>query len=166
MIQVIRIGLISFILMVSLAGTCLAEDTPGYLLYLQGGESSVTNGSDGAQVVTIKDIIPYLYQKAENSGFLIPATQLVNTTTPLKAALIRSGTGNESVSLVEISNLSLSEKELTLTLKVGSPIFYEGELLKPFASESTGLVTEISGVYTTGLYLEISGKTPDNRYVR
>ena len=57
----VLVGFICLFLLISLAGLCIADESPGYMVYVQGGESSITNGSGGVYMMTVKDIVPYFY---------------------------------------------------------------------------------------------------------
>jgi hypothetical protein len=78
-------------------------------------------------------------------------------TYPLKGAVIFSGVGNESVPIIEVSNLSFSEKNKALTLHIRPVKHYEGEVLKTFADKNIGLDSaRMNKNEMTALYLETS----------
>ena len=142
----------------------MADEAPSYVAYIQGGESSITNGSsDGAYVITVKDIIPYLYLADGNISYLIPVEKLTNGTYPMNAAVVFSGTDDDTVSMGEVSNLSLSDGNSVLTLQVNPQKNYDGEVLKSFTYENieVDLVKE-NTIKRTGIYLEMKLEVPEN----
>jgi len=54
----------------------MAEDSPSMVAYLQGGESTVTNTSEGVMVIHIPDTIPYFYVPTGNLSRLMPVNQI------------------------------------------------------------------------------------------
>ena len=126
------LGFISLFLLVSLAGYCVADKAPTYVIYVQGGESSITNGTNGAYVITVNDIVPYFHVTDGEKSVLLPIKSLRILTCPMSAALALSGTGNETTTLVQVANVSLSEGNKILTLQVNPLKFYEGEVFKSF----------------------------------
>jgi hypothetical protein len=157
--------MIRSILLVSLAGVCMAEESPRYVIYVQGDESSIIHGSEGITDITVKDIIPYAHFSDGKKSRLISGKHLSNITYPINAAVVFSGAGSESVSLMKISNLSLSDENKVLTLRVNPLEFYEGEVLKSFVSDKNELdAIEFEKFNDTGIYLEIIGKTQQNNF--
>lgn len=156
-------GLICFLLLVSLAGVCMAEKLPAAVVYIQGGESEITNGSDGMTMITMKDVVPYLHMSYGNKSYMMPVQFLSTFTYPLNTVVVFSGAEGESSSLVEISNLSLSDGNKTLTLQVIPLEFYEGERLKSFTSEKKSIVAyEGAKFMSTGIYVENRASTQEN----
>jgi len=148
-------GFISLLLLICLAGVGMAEEAPGSVVYVQGGVSSITEGADGEMIITVQDIIPYFHLPNGNESFLMPVEFLSVDAYPLNAAVVFSGADDESVSLVIISNLSLSDDNTVLTLHVIPQEFYEGEVLKSFTHESKDLdITTTPTRYNTGIYIE------------
>ncbi|MFH0966558.1 MAG: hypothetical protein V1862_02585 [Methanobacteriota archaeon] len=135
----IRLGFIVSFLLIFLVGTCIAVESPSYIANIQGGESVITSGTDGMSVVTVKDVVPNISVTNGNTSSLITVEELVNITHPLNAAFVISGADNKSVSLVEISNLSLSDDDTLLTLQVKPLTFYDGEGLKSYVDKQTEL---------------------------
>ena len=147
-------GFICSLLLVSLAGVCMAAESPSYEAYIQGGESSMVNGTDGIMVVTVKELVPYFNIANGKKSLLLPVERLTNITYPVNAAIVFSGADNESTFRVEVSNLSLSERNKALIVQVKPLEFYEGSLLNNFTSEKKNLsVGSINGI---GFYLEIN----------
>jgi len=161
MMYQIRSGVICSLLLVALVGLCIADEAPSYLVYVQGGESSITNGSDGATVITVKDIVPYLHIGDKEKSGLIPVERLANLMNPMSAALVFSGVDNETTFMVQVSNLSLSDGNTVLTLQVEPLPYYDGDRLASFTRK--GLKTLVESQYTnSAIYLEITGTPSDN----
>jgi hypothetical protein len=153
----VSLGFICLLLSVFLLGVCCADETSEYVAYIQGGESSLINGSDGMVILTINDSIPYFHILNGEKEYLVPVELLSLYKYPLKAAAVFSGADGESVSLIEVSNLSLSDGNKVLTLEVKPLKFYEGEKLKILASENSELDSVMTGKNDqTGIYLETS----------
>jgi hypothetical protein len=156
-------GFICLFLLVSLAGVCLAEDAPSYVIYIQGSESSITNETDGITDIMVKDIIPYSHVSYGEKSRLIPVKRISNITGPLNAVIHFSGSDGESVTLVRVSNLSLYDENKVLTLRVHPLEFYEGRILTSLASEKNDLdKIPLDSFDSTGIYLEITEQTPQN----
>lgn len=159
----VSLGFICFLLPVFLAGICMADEVPGSLMYIQGGESSITEGFDGEKLITVQDIIPYLQLSVGNKNYLELVSKLSGITYPLNAAIVVSGCDKESVSLVEIFNLSLSDENKSLLLQVKPLEFYEGSVLKTFEGETSGLDTiDVGNCSQTGVYIEVLGSAAEN----
>ena len=160
----ILLGFICSFLLVSFAGSGMAEDSPGSVAYLQGGQSIITNGTDGMTDIIVQDLVPYVHVTDGKKSILIPVQQLTNMTAPMNAALVLSGEDKESTFVVEVSNLSLSDGNNTLTLLVKPLEFYEGDILKSFAGDRKELEPEkIGKPMSTGIYIEIIGSLPTNK---
>ena len=156
-------GFICSLLLVSLAGVTMATESPGYTLYIQGGESSITNGTDGMMLITVKDVVPYFHITDGNRSLLLPIEGLTNITYPLNTAAVFSGADGDYISLVEVSNLSLSEENKSLILQVKPLEFYEGTVLKSFANEKNELPLGKTGKFSSfGIYIETTQLPPAN----
>ena len=119
------------ILFLSLAAISTADTIPAEIAYVQGGHYEMSNGTDGMSELTITDIIPYFDITNGNSNQLIPVKNLSDIITPVNAALVLSDSGNETVALVTISNITLSDS-MDMVLQVKPLEFYDGETLKTF----------------------------------
>ena len=69
-------------------------------------------------MITVNDVVPYFHLADGNKSSLIPVERLTNVTFPLNAAVVFSGADNETAFMVEVSNLSLSDGNKSLTLLV------------------------------------------------
>jgi hypothetical protein len=126
------------------------------------GESTITNGSGGMELITVKDIVPYLHIADGNWSSLVSIKQLSNITYPLNAAVIFSDTNGEDSFIVKILNLSLSDEKKVISLQVGPENYYEGEVLKSF-SKNLGLNKHNTSKFNnTNIYLELNGNIPQN----
>ena len=163
MFRGIQIGFIYVILLISLAGVCLAADSPSYIAYIQGGESTIMNGSEGLMEITVKNVIPYSHISDGGKSRLIPVERIANFTSPLNTAIIFSGKNNESVSFIEVSQLIFSDNNHVLILKGIPKRYYDGNLLKFFADQNID-ITMLQGenFNNTSVYFEVIGKPPVN----
>ncbi len=146
-----------------MAGVCMADDVPPYLVYIQGGQSTVTEGTDGSYEIEVNDIIPYFHISDGIQGSLIPVEYLSGLSYPLNGAIVFTGAKNESTSMISVSNLSLSDGTMVLTLHAEPLEFYEGSLLASFAHEKRVLDGSIQTENTsTRIFFEQSKKFPVN----
>lgn len=146
-------------MLVSLTGVCMGENSPGYTIYVQGGGSSISPGSDGQSVMTVEDIIPYSHITNGVMSYLMPVERLVNMTFPLNAAIVFSGDTGQSTYLVNVSNLSWSAGNKSVSLEIKPLEFYEGDMLKPYGSPTNDVGLDKTGNYSsTGIYIEILRK--------
>jgi len=151
----LSLGFICSLLLISLAGFCVAEEAPSYLIYVQGGESSITDGTDGAYEITVKNIVPYFYITNGEKSSLIPVVLLPNMTYPMNAALVFSGEGNETTFMVQVAYVSLSDGNKILTLQADHLEYYEGEMLKSFNDKREDFNVFNDGRFiSAGVYLE------------
>ena len=158
----LSLGFISFVLLISLTGVCIADDAPGSLVYIQGGESSIVNGSDGVYVITVKDIVPYFHIADGEKSNLIPVERLNNSTSLLNAALVLSSTADETVVMVRVVNLLLSDGNKVLTLQVDPLGYYEGALLTSFNDKKQDIDVITDNPIRTGVFLENIGAPLEN----
>jgi len=120
-----------------------------------GNSHSILQETGGMMVITIQDLIPYLYVSDNEKSVLSPVEDLFGYATPLNAALVFSGPDGNSVSFIEVSNLSLSEGGRSLTLEVTPLLQYTGDILKSLESENDEMLTDTAGATRTGIFLEI-----------
>ena len=148
-------GFFGLLLMICLAGLCIAEDSPSQVLFIQGGVTSITNGSEGMSVITVSEIDPNVTVTTGDQIKQISVGKLTNMNYPLHAAVIFTHADDESASLVSVSNLSLSGENKTLTLEVAPVPYYEGEVLSSFVEDQVELSPDITAVQKTQIYIEI-----------
>lgn len=155
--------LFTIILLVFLVGFCNADETPMFLAEVQGGLGTIVSEEDGRFAVTIENYDRYFNTTDGNSTFSMPVEHLSTVLWPSYAAITFADENGESVSLVTVENLSLSEEENTLKLQVTPVSFYEGELLTAFAEDIDGLDSiQNQSFESTKVYFEITRQIPEN----
>ncbi len=157
------IGLWCILLLFCLTGVSMADETPSYMVYIQGGEASITEETDGMVELTVRDVASHFHISEKEYGILIPVDTLTSFSYPLNAAVVFSDSLEESTSMVEISNLTLSEENNVLTL-LGRPLeFYEGERLSALNRDTKDLLgTDLTAITCTGIFVELTGTSLEN----
>ena len=151
-------------LLLSLVGFSIADEAPGYTLYMQGGESSIREDTNGVMLITIQDLIPYIFLESEKKKLLAPVGYVSSFQLPMNAALVFSGTDGESVSLVQISNFSLSDENNVLTLQIVPLAFYDGDELDAYEGDSIHIQdVDYENCLSVGIIIEASLTVPENR---
>ncbi len=154
-----------YLVLVLFVGSCFADEVPTYLTYVQGGKSAVSAASDGGYVVTIKDTVPFVVISYGGRDRLVPTERLINVTFPVRAALIVSDAQNDTTSMIQITNLSLSDDNKVLTLHVDPLPYYEGAALASFDADKQNIDSLVESHYgRSGLYFETIGQCPENSY--
>jgi hypothetical protein len=134
---------------------CLAENSPSIVLYVQGGETTISNGSDGTYNVDVKEVVPYSYFADGPVSHLIMVEKLINLPYPLKAALDFTNSDGESSSIVDISNISYSGKDNNLILRIKPIPFYDGVVLSNYKNDFDWKNnTEVTST-DIGIYMEL-----------
>jgi len=142
---------------------CMADEALGHQVYLQGSDSSVAEGEDGMIILTIENMVPYGVYLLDNSFIMPIGTIITDINGSLNAAVIQSGPGGETVSIVQVSNPHYSADSRVLTLEVQPLEFYEGTVLTNFMEEKQDFSTDMNGtILMTGVYLEYNPGAPDN----
>ena len=152
------------LLLISVAGICMAEESPAFVAYVQGGESTFNTGADGVSAITVREVAPYFHITDGNKSFLLSVENIQGYSLPLNAALVFTDPENERTFTVEVVNLSLSDGNKSLTLQVQPLEYYEGEVLKSFMSSDTDFKTidQLSNIILTSMYLELIGNPEEN----
>ncbi len=154
MARFLVLGCIASLLLVVLAGVGIADETPSSVMYMQGGENSVSNGTDGMLTITVKDAVPYGNVISGNVNNLVPVKAMTNISKPMDAVVIFTGPDTKNSYVVQISNLSISDDE-TLTLEVTPKKYYEGEALKLYTTvNQTAEIVNEKGMPNIGIYME------------
>ncbi len=83
-------GFTCVFLRLSLAGFCVAEEAPKYSLYIQSGESSITEDSDGLIQITIQDVVTYIFSANGNKSPLLPIRSVSLYSFHMDVALVYS----------------------------------------------------------------------------
>lgn len=161
----LSLGFICSFLLISLAGFCVADEAPSFLVYVQGGECSITDGTDGVYEITVKDIIPYYHLTDEKKSSLVPIEALSNLTIPMSAALVLTSVDNETTVMVQVVNMSLSDENKVLILQADPLEFYEGERLTSFNKNKQGFPLGDEQFARAAVYLE-SVTAPSSNDVR
>lgn len=163
MTQNYSIGFLCVILIFCLTGVSMADETPSYLVYIQGGEASIADGTDGMMELTVRDVVSHFHLSEKEYGILIPIDTLTSLSYPLNAAVVFSDTLEESTSMVEISNLTISDGNKVLTLQVRPLEFYEGEKLEGLNKDTHDLDgTDLKAITFTGIFVEVPGTSLEN----
>lgn len=141
----------------------MAEESPMYVINIQGEKSSFINGTDGVFEIQGMDLVPEIAITDENQTRPMSAENLTNLTYPLIAAVVYSGSDNESTSLIEVSNLSFSAGYTNITLQGANLQYYDGVKLKEFAQNATPLDgTIVQNATHFSVYLEFPEGIKEN----
>ncbi|PWR69869.1 hypothetical protein ACKUB1_02925 [Methanospirillum stamsii] len=155
--------LLAFLIICLGIGSCTAEGNIDFITYVQGGVSSLTEGTNGTKVLAIADVIPYYALEVANRTIMLPLTNDFAFQLPLNAALVLNGADGEGIYLVTIITWSFDTDKKTLTFDVDPLEFYEGAVLKKFSDEKQRLSADKVGEeLSTGVYIEVIGKAPVN----
>lgn len=142
---------------------CVADGGPGFVAYVQGGNTSIMEDRDGRLVLTVHDIIPFFFLTSEKKSVLIPIEGLSGLSYPLNAAVQFSGSDTDSEGFVVISNLSLAGENTILTAHVTPHEFYEGDVLKTRIRNQSPLSFSNRERYQDcRIYLELPQIPPQN----
>ena len=154
------LAIISLVMLISLSVICFADDSPSIVLFTQGGESSISDGSDGTYVVNVKEVVPYSYFADGPVSHLITVEKLLNLSYPIKAAFGFKNADGDSSSLVEISNISLTDENKNLELQIKPLTFYDGNALSNYENDFDWKNnTEVTST-DIGIYMELPVKPP------
>jgi hypothetical protein len=163
MCRFLQLVFICLVILFFLTGTCIAAESPSYITYIQGGKSSVTNGSDGINLITVTDVVPFFHVSYGDRSYLVPVELLSNISYPLNAGVVLTGGTKESRSVVEVSNLSLSDGMTKLMMQFKPLDYYDGSKLKIFKDDKNDVdIAKIDNVSNTGIYLELIDTPPNN----
>lgn len=159
-----KLGLTLTFLIICLGiGVCCAEENPGSLMYLQGGSSTLSVGSNETMTLTISDVIPYYDINVENRSYLMPMEEKSLYLLPLTTALVLNGPDGELVYFVTIESWSFDTEKTNLTLEIKPLEYYEGKELKRFTPTKQDLSVEAVGKeQSTGVYIDVVAITPSN----
>lgn len=114
---------------------CKAEKVHPIKIFVEGGESSIINESEAMIKITFHDIIPYFQISDGNISELLPIKNLINFVDPMNSLYILADRENKNIFLVEISNISLSDGNDTLSFNAKPQKYFDGELFKSFNDE-------------------------------
>lgn len=158
-------GVLMIVLLISLTGTCFAADSPGYLATLTGGESQIVNGTDGMMVITLDNPDQKVNITKEDNTSQISVGLLKYAVLPIDAIAVFSSPEMKTASIIKIENLSISDYNDNLTLKVKPLEYYDGEVLTSYVQDTVNLKELDENLFnSTGLYLEMKNNIPDNAH--
>lgn len=158
-------GLFGLLLLISLTGIGIGAEPSGYIVYVQGEQSSIARTTDGMYEITIQDVIPFSSIIDGDTYYLAQTKHLANETNPLNAVLILSGSEGDVTSGVEISNISVDTEPSTITFLAQPMEFYSGELLKPYSGGQANLDAVIeTNTSGTALYIEMIHPVAENKW--
>lgn len=153
-----------FLIIVLLSGISIGEETPGYLVLIQGEKSTLHDGLNGL-VLNIEDTYPYVAYLTDTS-FLKPINNTITTINSSGyAAIVRDGENTQDISMVSLSNPVYSDDTKELSFSVKPLEFYDGTILRNFAEKNQNMTSDnTENVTMTRVYLEIHQEIPDNTY--
>ncbi len=154
-------GFISIIMML-FSGSVLANEEPVYLFYMQGAQSSITEGTNGTYALIVHDVIPYTSVRlSEADTRLLDSESLVgNITIPLSTAIVLGSPEDETTLLVQMQNMNYSKEANTLTADLVTQDYYDGSLLSDFAEVQD---EKLIGEYAlTRIFMEYDSPVPLN----
>jgi len=142
---------------------CIADENPGYEVYLQGGAGALSKGVNGTMILTLSDMVPYQYITFMSRNVLMPLSNESFFELPLNAAFVLNGEEGKAVYLVKISSWNYDPDTNVLSLGFNPLEFYEGGRLQEFVDMKQELSADKGGeALSSGLYLEIIRDTPEN----
>ncbi|PWR71860.1 hypothetical protein ACKUB1_14280 [Methanospirillum stamsii] len=158
----IHLGILCSLVLVFCTGFCSAAESSSALIYIQGSGSAITNGSNG-MIIMVKDVVPYFHITDGVESKLVPVESLTDISYPAQAVVKLFNAENETNSIIQVLNLSLSDENKVLTLNVNPLEYYEGEMLKSLVNGQELTLDEINGEYNRAdIYLEAVWEAPSN----
>lgn len=159
-------GFFCVLILVTLPGICGAEETPLTISYIQGGDSVIADGIDGMMEITVHNVVPYYYYTKEEHNVLLPINGFTTFPCPFNAAIIFSANDNTTISMIKVSNLTISDDNKIITMAVTPLTYYdEGQGLSSFADKYVELTASSSeGSIITQIYAETRLNQSENDY--
>lgn len=153
--RIISICTIICIGLFSLISVCSADESPGYKILLEGGESILTENEDGSMNLTIQSIIPYAAIFDDPEYITLLEAVLPDSNTTMNAGVIFSSPDGDNTSLVQVSQPDYSIDTKNLTFVIHPLEFYEGSILVDLKEQSESLNPDIvSNAHVTRIILE------------
>lgn len=147
----------------SLIPVCSADESQGYKILLEGGESVLTENEDGSMILTIQNIIPYGIVFDDPEYITLLETLLPDNNTTMNAGVIFSTSDGDNISLVQVSNPDYSADTMNLTFVINPLEFYEGSILADLKERSESLNPDIvRKVHLTRIFIERGFSAPEN----
>ncbi len=149
------ICIIIFIGLFLLISVCSADETPGYKILIEGGESILIENEDGSMILTIQNVVPYGVIFDDPEYITLLETVLPDTNTTMNAGVVLSNPDGDNTSLVQVSNPDYSADTKNLTFAIHPLEFYEGSILADLKERSESLNPDIvKNAHVTRIFLE------------
>lgn len=138
----LSIRLFGILLLISLSSVCIADSEEEYQLFVQGGESTITNEANNTYILTVQNIIPHFQYISDGLNNLAPIQDL-SATTPKTAIVsfygVNHTTNKTSITSGEVTGISFSNDYTTLNLTLQPPQYFIRGGLEPSRTEEIGL---------------------------
>jgi hypothetical protein len=139
----------------SLISVCSADESPGYKILLEGGESILTENEDGSMTITIQSVIPYAAILDDPEYITLLEMVLPDTNTAMNAGVIFSNPDGDTTSFVQVSHPDYSAETMNLTFVIQPLEYYEGSILADLKEQSESLNPDIARkAHATRIFLE------------
>lgn len=149
------ICIIIFIGLFLLISVYSADETPGYKILIEGGESILIENEDGSMILTIQNVVPYGVIFDDPEYITLLETVLPDTNTTMNAGVVLSNPDGDNTSLVQVSNPDYSADTKNLTFAIHPLEFYEGSILADLKERSESLNPDIvKNAHVTRIFLE------------
>lgn len=150
-------------LVVSLDGIGLADGADAYVLYLQGDEGRITDKTEGIFTIMVTGLPTLMNVTKGDQNSTVPVYLISNISAPSHAAITFSHSGNPSVAIINISQISLNDNNSNLTLTGTSLPFYDDTALVSVTGDIVDLNQVTADQWSDiGVYLEIQNIPPTN----
>ncbi|PWR74870.1 hypothetical protein ACKUB1_13520 [Methanospirillum stamsii] len=147
--------IILYISLITLISVCYADESPGYKILIEGGESVLTENKDGSMNLTIQNVIPYAAIFDEPGYIVLLEMVLPEKNTTMNAGVIFSNPDGDNISLVKVSNPDYSADTMNLSFVIHPLEFYEGNILADLKGQSDSLNPDIpEKEHTTRIFIE------------
>lgn len=149
------IGIIFCIALFSLISVCSADESSGYKILLEGGESILSENEDGSMILTILNTIPYGVILDDPEYITLVEMVLPESNTTMNAGVVFSNPDGDNTSLVQVSQPDYSADAKNLTFVIHPLEFNEGSILADMKERSESLNPDIvRNAHLTRIYLE------------
>ena len=149
------ISIITCIGLFLLISVCSADETPGYKILIEGGESILIENEDGSMILTIQNVVPYGVIFDNPVSITLLEMVLPDNNTVMNAGVVLSNPDGDNTSLVQVSNPDYSADTKNLTFAIHPLEFYEGSILADLKERSESLNPDIvRNAHVTRIFLE------------
>ncbi len=139
----------------SLISLCSADESPGYKILIEGGESIVTENEDGSMILTIQNVVPYAAIFDDPEYITLLEMVLPESNITMNAGVVFSNPDGDNTSLVQVSQPDYSADAKNLTFVIHPLEFNEGSILADMKERSESLNPDIvRNAHLTRIYLE------------